>query len=83
MRRPYAVTDRVISDLVESILIERCPGAAGLLAAFRNGPLIEKDREAAREILAEELVENGLGPDDEPNHRGHLIEAAIDWLGHR
>jgi hypothetical protein len=34
-----------------------------------------------REIVADELLETGLSADNEPNARGHLLEAIIDWLG--
>jgi hypothetical protein len=39
------------------------------------------ERETMRDLLSDEFVETGLGPDDEPNQRGLLIEAAIAWLG--
>lgn len=79
----YGVTDKVVRALIEELLIARSPETTGLITALRGGSFTEAEREAVREILANELVEYGLGADDELNERGRLLEAAIDWLGHR
>lgn len=77
------MTDKFLSDLIEQVLRSRLQDPVVLLSALRRQPLGEDDREEMRGVLADELVENGLGPDGEPNERGNFIEAAIDWLGHR
>jgi hypothetical protein len=83
LRHQYSVTDKFIAGLIEQVLRSRVDNSAAILAALRREPLMDDDMETIRGILAEELVENGLGPDGEPNERGRLIETAIDWLGHR
>lgn len=60
----------------------RAPERIGLIDKL-GSRLDQSTREAIRHILADELVETGLRPDDEPNDRGLLIETTIDWLGHQ
>ena len=82
MSHGYDITEKVIRDLIEAVLDTRASDSQTLLPALRVGPLSAENREAIREVLAEELVETGLGPDGAPNERGRFVEAAIDWLGH-
>ncbi len=83
MKSAHGVTEKVLTNLIENVLASRAPDKLPLLASIQSRMLAEDDREAIREVLADELLESGLGPDSEPNERGRLIEAAIDWLGHR
>ena len=82
-RYGYGVTDKVITALIQDILRVRAPDKLGLITRLPGQPLSEDEREAVREVLADELLEEGLGPDEEPNERGRLVESAIDWLGHQ
>lgn len=70
--------DRVKALLLE-IVQRRDPPAHFLLD--RLGSLSDHERETLRSLLADELVETGLGPDDEPNARGIELEDLIDRLG--
>jgi hypothetical protein len=84
MRRyGYGVTEKVLEQLVRSVIENRAPEHATLLDLVGSRPLTRDEREAIRDILADELTESGLGPDAEPNDRGLLLEAAIAWLGHK
>lgn len=82
-RYGYGVTENVIVRLIRDVVHARAPDMVQLVEHLRVEHLSEAQRETIRELLADELVEEGLGPDDEPNERGHLVEAAIDWLGHQ
>jgi hypothetical protein len=54
----------------------------GIVASFQSAELTNDQREELRQILTDELMETGLGDDDEPNERGLLLEELIDKLGH-
>lgn len=83
MRRFGAgVTEEVLRRLIREIVGSRTPEQIGLIDKLGSQPVDQSTRERLREILADELVESGLDPSDEPTERGRLIEAAIDWLGH-
>jgi hypothetical protein len=82
-RNEYGVSETVISRLISDVLRARAPEQRHLLAQLGREPISVDQREAIRVILADELIARGLDPDDEPNERGQLIEAAIDWLGHQ
>ena len=81
-RYGYGVTDVVLRQLVHEVLEARDPGKLNLVPRLPLGPEDPDTTEAIRGVLADELVESGLGIDGEPNERGRLIEAAVDWLGH-
>lgn len=82
MRRyGIGVTEEVFRRLIRETLETRAPDRIGLLDRL-GSRIDEVTRESLRELLADELVASGLGPDDEPNEQGILIEAAIDWLAH-
>lgn len=82
MRRyGFGITEEVLRRLIREVISARAPDRIGLIDKL-GSRLDESTRESIRHILADELVETGLRPDDEPNDRGLLIEAAIDWLGH-
>ena len=84
MRRfGYGVTDAVLLRVIHEVVTTRAPEKLGLILNLGTAPLSADSREAIRGLLADELVENGLGSDDEPNERGRHVEAAIDWLGHQ
>ncbi|ALA81703.1 hypothetical protein I5U59_13950 [Stenotrophomonas maltophilia] len=71
---------RSISSRLQSLLIE--------IAAKHNFQLseegfinpVELDRELLINALVQELLETGLGADDEPNQRGLEIEEIIDFV---
>lgn len=71
---------RSISSRLQTLLIE--------IAAKHNFQLpeegfvspVERDRELLINALVQELLETGLGADDEPNQRGLEIEEIIDFV---
>lgn len=82
MRRfGVGITEEALRRLTAEVVRTRAPERLGLLDELGSRPLEEGTREVLRGLLADELVETGLDEDDEPNDRGRLIEAAIDWLG--
>lgn len=81
--RRYPISEPAMIRLVESVLRARAPEKVSVASALPDRPLSGDERELLRELLADELVETGLGPDDEPNERGRVIEDAIDWLAHK
>ena len=82
-RYGYGVTGTVLVRLLEEVVRARAPEKLMLMAKVSAGSLSSDEREELREVLADALVEEGLGSDDEPNERGRLLEAAIDWLRHQ
>jgi len=79
----YGVTPEFLARLIDEIVRGRAPEKTTLLAKVASSSLNPKEREELRGVLALEFTEHGLAPDDEPNERGRLIEAAINWLGRR
>lgn len=67
MRRRYAVSDSAMIRFIKDVVTARQPEEISLIAAVHNRRLSDTEREALRELLADELVETGLGPDDEPD----------------
>ena len=69
---------------LREVISRRRPELLPILEPIEKGDrLREADRELLREVIAEEFVETGLDPDDEPTSRGLMLEGIIDWLGHR
>ncbi len=68
--------------LLRKILFQRFPSLLPVLASLEQVPLTFEQREDMREAIADELVETGLGEDDEPNEKGLLLENLIDHLGY-
>ena len=79
----YGVNNEVLIQLIRDVLTARTPDKLNYLRVEGIWSLQSEQREEIREVLADEFIEYGLGEDGEPNNRGRLIEAAIDWLGHR
>jgi hypothetical protein len=66
---------------MRAVVSRRRPDLLGIVEALGVGPLTEPEREELRGVIADELADVGLGPNDEPNQRGHDLERLIDWLG--
>jgi hypothetical protein len=79
----YGVTNAVLLGMIHEVVGARAPEKRYLIESLGVAALTAASRETIRGILPDELAENGLGPDDEPNEHGRQIEAAIDWLGHQ
>jgi hypothetical protein len=71
-----------LSALLSEVLWKRDPSMIGIVASFQSAELTNDQREELRQILTDELMDTGLGDDDEPNERGLLLEELIDKLGH-
>jgi hypothetical protein len=57
------------------------PAMASRLGTLGAIALNDEEREALRNAVLRELLESGLGDDDEPNGRGLDLEAIVDDLG--
>jgi hypothetical protein len=70
-------------DRAKALLLEivQRRDLSALFLIDRLGSLSDDERETLRSVVADELVETGLGPDDEPNARGKVLEDLIDRLG--
>lgn len=77
----YGVTEELLRRIVRDVLLNRAPTHLPMVESLPLPRSMSDTTESIREILSDELVEAGLGPDDEPNEHGRIIEAAIDWLG--
>ncbi len=82
VRRRNMSKDRAQRDLLRRILARRDREALKAFGDLDRGFMSEADKEFVREIVADELVEHGLQPDDEPTPYGLALEELIDWLGH-
>jgi hypothetical protein len=82
VKHGYGVTEKVLKDLIEQVVRARAPERFGVLDFVDHASLSHEEREDLRGLLADELIESGVGADGEPNDRGRIVEAAIDWLGH-
>ena len=69
--------------LLREVLEEREPHLLPCVEALQERLLTPEERRLIRNLLAEKLVETGLGQDDEPNERGVLLEDLTDWLRYR
>lgn len=67
---------------LRGIVLRRRPGLAHLLEALGRRVLTMDEREAIRDVLADEFCERGLGAGDEPNRYGILVDRMIDVLMH-
>lgn len=67
--------------LLRRIVWSRQPGLQKLTQEIGSAPLREEEREELRGLLAEELTENGLRPDGEPNEHGLEVDRLIGRLG--
>jgi hypothetical protein len=81
MRRPTQ-SDRDMLALLRRIIERRKPGLSPLLNEIGRHRVSDDEREMLRGVVADELVEAGLRPNDEPTAYGLALEAVIDWLGH-
>ncbi|MGZ3595248.1 MAG: hypothetical protein ACXU9G_06275 [Syntrophales bacterium] len=70
------------TDLLREVLLKLRPPLLTMIDSIGIVPLTDNQREELRSVVADELVETGLGKDDEPNERGLLLEHLIDRVGH-
>ena len=71
------------TELLRDVISRRSPKLLPLLDTVAQGALTNEEREELRGVVLDELVEHGLGEDDEPNEHGHTMERLIDALGHQ
>ncbi len=62
------------------VLRRRCPAEFGKAARYIEGYVTPEEFSELSKALSDELVEAGLGPDDEPTEYGILIERLIDLV---
>jgi hypothetical protein len=73
---------RTEADLLRDVVSRRSPASVRLLDALAERRLTDDEREELRHIVADDLLERGLGVDDEPNEYGYRMERLIDALGY-
>ncbi len=69
--------------VLRQVVNGRRPDLLPLVDSMTRRQLTEAEREELRQTIADELTATGLGPGDEPNDRGLVLESVIDWLGRR
>lgn len=67
-------------DLLSKVIWRRNPSLMSLVHSLGETPLTQEEREQLRDVLADELVEHGLQPDDEPNEWGVKVDDLIGRL---
>ncbi len=80
MTRKYLRPSEI--QLLREVISRQDPGLRPVAASLGVVPLTEQSRECLREAIAAELTQTGLDEEDEPNHRGLLLEELIDALGY-
>ncbi len=68
-------------EIVTEVMNRRAPALCALLTSMFPSHLSTEERDAVRGILADELSEFGLRPDDEPTRYGVELEDVSDWIG--
>lgn len=79
--RRFPWSEALLREAFLEVVRKRDPN---LLPSVVQAPLPADNasvNEHLRELVLAELVEEGLGPDDEPSDYGRRLEAVIDWLG--
>ncbi len=71
-----------IKEVLKDVVSKHNPSLLPVIDLIGKAPLTEDMREALREAVGIELMENGLEENDEPNGRGYMLEDLIDDLGH-
>jgi len=69
-------------NLLKEVLLKHNPSLLTIMDSIGVVPITDEKREELRGVISEELLETGLGKDDEPNEHGLLLEHLIDILGH-
>jgi hypothetical protein len=77
-----SVLTRAEADLLREIISRGSPSSVTLVDALLERRLTDDERDELRQVVADELVSEGLRDDDEPNEYGHRLERFIDALGH-
>lgn len=67
-------------DLLSKVIWQRNPSLMPLVHSLGKAPLTQEEREQLRDVLADEFVEHGLQPDDEPNEWGVKVDDLIGRL---
>lgn len=67
-------------DFLSKVIWQRNPSLMPLVHSLGKTPLTQEEREQLRDVLADELVEHGLQPDDEPNEWGVKVDDLIGRL---
>ena len=70
-----------LQEVFREILVEHQPECLSKLSPAGELSLLPAEQASLRRLLARELCESGLMPNDEPNDRGLAIEELIDLVG--
>lgn len=63
--------------LLREVLWKRQPVLLRVVNLLGESPLTDEQRDEIRNVLADELCETGLLPNDEPNQRGIALDNII------
>lgn len=80
MRSMKRLTDKE-ANMLREVIERRESSLTSILDHLEHHRLTPPDREALREVLADELAEYGLDADWEPNQYGLNLDALIGRLG--
>ncbi len=69
-----------LSALLEEVIRKQRPDLVQLLAKVKSGTIAEDERRTLLAAISTEFCATGLGPGDEPNKRGLLLESLLDCL---
>jgi hypothetical protein len=69
-----------LAVLLEETLAKQLPDSTPLMEKVRNGSLSDEEARAIIDSVSNEFCASGLGSKDEPNERGLLLEALLDWV---
>ena len=78
MREKDEAQLRLLREVVE----KRDVASLKMVDVIGQRLLTSQEREDLRHLVADELIDTGLEPNDEHNERGRRLEDLIDWLRH-
>ena len=70
-------------DRIESIVLQRRPDLASLIAALRRGPIDQATADELQLALVDELMAYGVDQDGEVNEYGVAVDDLIDVVQDR
>jgi hypothetical protein len=69
-----------LEELLAEVLEKYLPGARGSISELTRGVIDRAGRERIAHAIARELIDTGLGPNDEPTDRGVELERLLDEI---
>ncbi len=66
--------------LLEDVVRKQRPDLVRLLDKVRDGDVTDEERCTLMDLISTEFCTSGLGPGDEPNERGFLLEELLSYV---